>query len=203
MNQFSMMIVYINSKSLYDINERRVRDAEVIGTVVRNTNPAVCLDIGTEEGRSAALISVNAPQSHIYTINIHPDELTSGQGGIYVTSAPSLEQIGWYYRSRNLTNITQIISDTAKWVPNIGIIDFAFIDGCHDRDFVYNDTIKVLANVKPGSFILWHDFNPELRNKLPWIYTVCQGVDLLRKHGKINGNIFHVKNSWIGIYRMS
>jgi len=30
-----------------DVNQRRIRDAECLGTVVRNAQPSLCLDIGT------------------------------------------------------------------------------------------------------------------------------------------------------------
>jgi predicted O-methyltransferase YrrM len=189
-----------NFEVMHDINERRIRDAEVIATIVQNTKPSVCLDIGTAEGHSAALMSVNAPKSQVYTINIPPEEITSGEGGVYTTFAMERERIGSYYKSRKLSNITQIISNTAKWEPNIGVIDVAFVDGSHDKEFVYNDTVKILDNAKPGSFILWHDFSLEWWNKLPWVYDVCQGVSLLRERGKIKGYILHVRNSWIGIY---
>ena len=185
---------------IHDVNERRIRDAEVIAIIVRNTNPSVCLDIGTAEGHSAALMSVNAPKSQIYTINIPPEEIASGEGGRYTTFALERERIGSYYKSRNLNNITQIISNTTKWVPNIGVIDVAFVDGSHDKEFVYNDTRKILENAKSGSFILWHDFNLEWQNKLPWVNDVCQGVDLLREQEQIEGYILHVRNSWVGIY---
>jgi hypothetical protein len=189
-----------NFEVMHDVNERRIRDAEVIATIVRNTNPSVCLDIGTAEGYSAALMSVNAPKSQIYTINIPPEEIVSGDGGGYTTFALERERIGSYYKSRKLGNITQIISNTSNWKPNIGVIDVAFVDGSHDKEFVYNDTRKILDNAKSGSFILWHDFNLEWSNKLPWVYDVCQGVNLLRERGRIKGYILHVRNSWIGIY---
>ncbi len=63
-----------------DLNERRLRDAQSLATIIRNTNPAICLDIGTAEGHSAALMAVNAPQAQIYTINIPPEEILSGDG---------------------------------------------------------------------------------------------------------------------------
>src|SRR5258706_11949370 len=185
-----------------DFNERRIRDAEAIATVIRNTNPSVCLDIGTADGNSAALMAENALQSQVYTVNIPPEEVLSGEGGVYTTIAMERERIGSYYRSKGYKNITQILENTAKWEPNIGVIDVAFVDGCHDTEFVYNDTKKVLANSKSGTFIMWHDFNPELQQKFPWIYDVCKGVELLLEEGLIQGNIYHVKNSWVGIYRV-
>lgn len=79
----------------------------------------------------------------------------------------------------------------------------AFIDGSHDTEFVYNDTVKMLKEMKPGSFVLWHDFNLELAIKYHWIRSVCLGVEKLYREGHIKGRIFHLRNSWVGIYKVS
>jgi hypothetical protein len=113
------------------------------------------------------------------------------------------EKIGIEYKKRNFKNIKQIYANTAKWKPNIGIIDVAFIDGCHDKEFVYNDSRKVLEHMKPGSFILWHDFNLDLAKKYNWINDICQAVEDLIKENYVKGRIFHIKNSWVGIYKVS
>ena len=69
----------------------------------------------------------------------------------------------------------QILANTATWEPDFGPIDVALIDGCHDAEFVYGDTRKVLARCREGSLILWHDFHPALRRVYPWIASVCDG----------------------------
>jgi predicted O-methyltransferase YrrM len=185
-----------------DVNQRRIRDASTLGLVVRNSNPAVCLEIGTAEGHSAALMSVNAPHAQVYTVNILPEDIVSGAGGKLTTIALDRQRIGCYYRERKLTNITQIFANTHQWHPDIGTIDVAFIDGCHDADFVYNDTKLVLKYTKPGSFILWHDFNLELVRKHISIYHVCKGVERLLAEGLVSGHIFHLRDSWTGVYRV-
>jgi predicted O-methyltransferase YrrM len=185
-----------------DVNQRRVRDAESLATVVCNAKPSICLDIGTSTGYSAALMAVNMPKSQVYTVNIPPEEILSGEGGNMTTIALEREKIGFYYRERKLTNITQIFANTAQWEPNIGTIDVAFVDGCHDTDFVYNDTRKILKHAKPGSFVLWHDFNLELVNKYDWIHSVCLGVEKLFADGLVRGRVFHIRDSWLGIYRI-
>ncbi len=187
---------------LEDANQRRVRDADCLATVVRNARPAVCLDIGTATGRSAALMSVNAPESRVFTVNIPPEEIASGDGGEKVTRAFERNEIGSYYRERGLTNITQILANTARWEPDVGTIDVAFIDGCHDAEFVYNDTKKVLRHMRRGSFVLWHDFHPGLVEPFDWIHDVCRGVDRLLAEGLVQGRILHVRDSWTGIYRV-
>ncbi|MBN1147312.1 MAG: class I SAM-dependent methyltransferase [Anaerolineales bacterium] len=185
-----------------DVNERRVRDAESLATVIRNTKPAVCLDIGTGLGYSAALMAMNAPEAQIFTINIPAEELAHGEGGVFTTGVIDRDQIGSYYRGRGLTNIIQILANTAHWQPNIGAIDVAFIDGCHDTKFVYNDSIKVLKHAKPGAFLLWHDFNLDLVDKYEWIRSVCLGVEALFARRFLKGRVFHVRDSWVGVYRL-
>lgn len=184
-----------------DVNRRRVRDAESLATVVRNINPAACLDIGTGLGHSAALMAVNAPTARLYTVNVSPEDF--GAAGTLTTVKLEKPQIGSYYRERNLRNITQILANTAHWEPDIGCIDVAFIDGSHDCDFVINDTLKVLARMRPGSFVLWHDFNLSLIHNYPWIKSVCLGVEVLLARGALTGRVFHIRDSWVGVYRVA
>jgi len=185
-----------------DDNERRLRDAETLATVMCNLEPKIALEIGTAEGHSTALMAINSPKTTVFTVNILPEEINSGEGGVFTSGSIEKERIGKYFRELGIKNIVQIFANTAIWEPNLGIIDVAFIDGCHDSDFVHNDTVKILKNMKSGSFILWHDFNPELSIKYDWIDSVCIGVEKLYEENLIKENIFHIKNSWIGVYKL-
>lgn len=185
-----------------DINERRIRDAEVLGAVVANINRKTILEIGTSTGVTTVYLAKNAPKSHVFTINIPAEDLYDGKGGINTTIALEAAEIGKEYKKLGLQNITQIYENTATWEPNIGEIDIAFIDGSHDTKFVFNDTVKVLKNMPSGSFIMWHDFNPALRKKFHWINDVCKGIELLYKKGYLTDRIFVLKDSWIGLYRV-
>jgi predicted O-methyltransferase YrrM len=187
---------------LEDVNQRRLRDAECLATVVRNVRPSVCVDIGTSTGHSAARMAVNAPDAEIFTLNIAPEELRDGKGGRLTTVAIERDRLGSYYRERKLQNITQLIVNTTEWEPKIGVIDVAFIDGCHDSKFVFDDARKVLKYMKAGSILLWHDFNIDLVDKYSWIYSVCLGVERLFSKGLLRDRIFHIRDSWIGVYRV-
>lgn len=189
--------------SIVDINARRIRDAECIGTVMCNTNPSVAIEIGTCTGHATSLMAINAPQAKVYTLNITPEEIVVGEGGELTTVSLEREEIGSYYRERKLTNITQFFGNSARWKPDIGTIDVAFVDGCHDAHFVYNDTRKILRSMRSGSFVLWHDFDPNLVRKFGWIRSVCLGVEKLFADGLLNGHIFHVRDSWVGIHQVS
>lgn len=184
---------------LEDVNGRRIRDAESIAVVMKNAAPKVALEIGTSDGRTTALMAGNAPESMVFTVNIPPEEIA--EGGKLVTYAPDRDRIGKYYRERGFKNVTQILANTKTWKPDIGSIDVAFIDGCHDTEFVINDTKKIAAHLSRGGFILWHDFNLDLVNRHEWIYSVCLGVEKLYEKGILKGPLFHVKDSWVGIFR--
>jgi glycosyltransferase involved in cell wall biosynthesis len=41
----------------------------------------------------------------------------------------------------------------------LGPLDFAFIDGAHDRDHVTSDTLKAYRQLVPGGCLVWHDFD--------------------------------------------
>jgi hypothetical protein len=185
-----------------DLNMRRLHDAEVIGTVMANTRPERALEIGTSEGRTTALMAANSPDTEIHTINIPPEDLARGEGGELVTGALERDAIGRVYRELGCRNVHQIFANSANWVPELGPVGVAFIDGCHDTEFVYGDTVKALSIAEPGSFILWHDFNFQLVKTYHWIYDVCMGVEELYRTKKLSGRIYHLRDSWVGLYRV-
>jgi predicted O-methyltransferase YrrM len=186
---------------LEDLNDRRIRDAEIIGTVCCNSNAKILLEIGTASGHSTALMAQNAPDGVVYTVNLPPEEAKFG--GNLITNAPSYGEIGSYYKEKGMKNIKQIYANTAKWEPDFGPIDIAFIDGCHDADFVFNDTRKVLKKCKVGSIILWHDFSLEKIQNFFWTSEVARGIEKLYNMKMISGRILHLQDSWIGFYQVT
>lgn len=188
--------------SIEDLNQRRILDAQTLGLVSRNINPTVCLDIGTGHGHSAALIAVNAPKSKVYTVNIDPQEAKQGKGGKLITQAYSISDIGKYYKGRKIKNIKQLIANTNSWNFYLPNLDLAFIDGCHDRKVVYTDSIHGLKLVKPGGFLLWHDFNPEVSRIFAWVDQVCLAVDDLYRRKKLASYVFMLRHSWTGLVQV-
>ena len=186
-------------KDLSCVNDRRLHDAEVLGAACCGS-PKTLLEIGTLYGHATALMARNAPEGTVYTVNIPPEEIE--EGGKRTTRAPSREEIGRYYRESGLTNIVQILANTAVWEPDIGTIDVAYIDGCHDAGFTYNDTKKILRHCRPDSLILWHDFNPA-SIKIHDIHSeVCRGINQLYADGLLKNKILHLQDSWVGLYRV-
>jgi len=181
-----------------DFFDRKRRDAECICTIAANSSSS-CLDLGTSDGRSAFKMATNIREGKVYTVNILPEQY-KGDGNA-ITHLLNSEQIGIFFRERNIGNIEQIYADTMTWqIPEtINNLSCVLVDACHDSDFVYSDTKKIFDRVKPGGFILWHDFNPLLRNKYDWINSVMTGVERFLNEFQLDIEIIHLKNSWIGI----
>lgn len=183
-----------------NVNNRPRRDREVLAAACANAPGPHLLEIGTGTGASTVVMSVNAPAATIHTVNIAPEDIAAG--GTLTTFAPERAVIGSRWRERGCTNVTQILANTAHWTPTLPTIDLAFIDGCHDADFVRHDTRLVLARARPGTLILWHDFHPGLIHRFGWIRSVCEGVEMVADAGLITGPIYHLRDSWVGLYRV-
>lgn len=190
-----------NYKYPEDINGREEKDAETLMTLCRNFVTTAALEIGTSTGLTTLGMARNAPQATIYTVDIPQEEALSGKGGRLITHVLNPEAVGYHYKLLGVSNVKQIFANTATWKPDIPPLDLAFIDGCHDRKFVFNDTLKVLPFIKPGGFIVWHDANPTLSSIFPWIGEVCDAIGdlIVRKH--ISPFLFHVRDSWMVVWR--
>lgn len=183
-----------------DVNSRRIQDARVIAGACCNAEPKIILEIGTSRGHTTAVIAENAPDATVYTVNIPPEDIT--EGGKLTTHALHRDDIGRYYRDRGCSNVHQILANTAVWGPDFGPIDVAFIDGSHDAEFVFNDTVKILRQCRPGSLLMWHDFCPRLMMNSSSKGNVCAGIERLLKKRVIRAPIYHLRDSWVGIMQV-
>src|SRR6185312_4493090 len=74
-------------------------------------------------------------------------------------------------------------------------LDFAFIDGAHDLQHVLSDTLKVYEILRPGGYLVWHDFTSpadwvevrqaleRLRFREPVVHVAGTAVAFLQKGG--------------------
>ena len=71
-------------------------------------------------------------------------------------------------------------------------IDFAFIDGAHDFRHVTSDTLNVLEVLRPGGWIVWHDFTSSVR----WVE-----VRRALEHIRFEDQILHVTGTAVAFMR--
>lgn len=181
---------------------RKRRDGEILSTLAANTT-GVFLDIGTSHGRSAYKFARNAPGSTVHTVNALPEQLGQSAGNL-VTHSLNKDQIGRYFREKNITNIIQHYANTQEWVmpDEIDELSIAFVDGAHDKDCVYRDTINAYERLKPGGYIAWHDFSPRFRSVYPWIDEVMSAVEFFIAMEHLHDAEIHCLDySWIGFLK--
>lgn len=186
-------------ESLVDFNSRRKQDALVIATAMLNMKPKIAVEIGTSLGEMTLMMHKNSPGSHIYTVNAPPELLDSGKGGKNTTISWDLGRIGEAFKSIDPNLITQVISDSKAWNPP-NDIDFAFIDGCHDTEYVISDTKLILSHASETCVIVWHDANPKKSRVFPWVWDVCKGIDILIAEGAISGPLYLLQDSATLLY---
>ncbi|GDY21646.1 hypothetical protein LBMAG56_29930 [Verrucomicrobiota bacterium] len=185
-----------------DLNSRQRRDAEVLTTLAANV-AGDCLDLGTSHGRSAYKLATNlAGRGIVHTVNILPEQYQATSGQL-ITHLLTKEQIGAYFRTHGITGINQIYADTCNWTMPAELRDFAvvFVDAAHDTAAVLKDSLQVFDRVKPGGYLVWHDFNPGLRRKFDWIDAVMRGVELFFAQKGFSPEIVNLRHSWMGVWR--
>jgi predicted O-methyltransferase YrrM len=132
---------------------------------MREVETKAALEIGTFDGNTTLNIAANLPEDgQVVTIDLPLDKQTDyalhieGQDLRNVTDRAT---VGLQFKSHPLEKrIKQVFGDSAMldWSKLGGPFDFAFIDGCHDYNYVKSDTENALRVVRPGGLIMWHDY---------------------------------------------
>jgi hypothetical protein len=187
------------SFATYHLNGRRLKDASLIAYAAANAVSGDAIEVGTSTGEMTSLIAENMLHSTVHTLDILPSQLNAGK---HITHILNEDKIGAVYRKKGMTNVQQHYCDSLEWNPEIHDVAFAFIDGCHDFNYVINDTLKIKRCLKSGAYLCWHDFNPDLAFTFPWILPVCQAIDHLLQTNVINTPILYLHDSFTGICRI-
>ena len=189
--------IYIQENDT-DKNGRKIKDAEVLATIAKNIGGDL-LEIGTSTGHGTYRLAVNT-NGKVYTLNALPEQI----GGNNITHILKKEEIGSFLREKKISNYEQIYENSLRWIPDAKLLNsvgLAFIDGCHDTEYVLKDSLKAWSCLKEGGFLIWHDFNPELRGRFQWIDAAMRGVEIFLKTRKPETKVYHLRNSFIGMMR--
>lgn len=185
-----------------EINGRKRRDAEVLCTLAANALDNV-LELGTSHGRGAFKLATNLSHGlRCHTVNILPEQ-HDASGGKMVTHLINKDQIGSYYRERNVRNVEQLYANTARWeIPaHVRNLSMIFVDAAHDEENVYLDSKLVWDRLAPGGFIVWHDYS-QLYRHFDWIDASMRGVErFLREYGMDQLEVINLRHSWCGVLR--
>ena len=120
--------------------------AECIYTIFSSLTPKTILELGTCCGFSSSYMSFFAPNSKIYTIE----------------GSPNIAEIAKEnHRFFGLSNVSVFVGRfdivLPKLLEEISPIDFAFIDGHHDREATLSSFKQILPFMAKGGVMLFDD----------------------------------------------
>jgi SAM-dependent methyltransferase len=181
---------------------RKRRDAEVLMTLAANCR-GDALELGTSHGRGTVELAGNLTGGVVHTVNVLPEQLAAaGDAGVHVTHLLKRDEIGSFWRARGARNVRQIHANTLTWRPTAELdgVGLAFVDACHDADAVRSDSQLCWRLLRPGGFLVWHDWSPFARS-YEWIDSVMRGAAAFLADHRLHGPVVHLRGSWTGILR--
>lgn len=155
-----------------------------LGAIARMLQPKLVVEFGTFRGGSTLAIASNMSHSgKVVTVDIDPSTRSTHEHGL--GTGLSEFDVGCLFKNTRFERmIEQRFSNTLSFESSdlVGKADLVFVDADHTYEFVKRDTLKALTLVRPGGWLLWHDYTWEPQN------SECAGVtkavnEFLEQHG--------------------
>jgi predicted O-methyltransferase YrrM len=122
-------------------------------------------EFGTFKGISITQLALNLPpDSEIYTLDLPDEQLNTQFSTDPEDAAIAVEQgKGSLVPAALRPRIQFLKSDSARFdeSPFAGKLDFVFVDGAHNYEYVKNDSEKGWRMLRPGGIMAWHDCRPQ------------------------------------------
>ena len=134
-------------------------------SLLLDREPEVVLEIGTYNGATTRLMTLNLSRAKIHTLDL-PPEVSSEE--LHQSKLPkddfhliAKRSVGEAFVSDpSITNITQHYGDSATWdFSPVQGFDFVFIDGSHTYAYIRSDTIRCAEAAAVWATFVWHDFD--------------------------------------------
>jgi predicted O-methyltransferase YrrM len=171
-----------------------------LGAITRMIQPKLVVEFGTFRGGSTLAIASNMPQEgRVVTVDIDPSTRSTHEHGL--GTGLSDFDVGCLFKSTRYERmIEQRFCNTLSFDTSdlSGKADLVFIDADHTYEFVKRDTAKAMTLVKPGGWLLWHDYTWEPQN------SECAGVTkAVNEFLQANGNCVQIAKTRFAIHKTS
>jgi predicted O-methyltransferase YrrM len=169
-----------------------------LGAITRMIKPARVVEFGTFEGGSTLVMAANmAEDGSLVTIDLDPSERGTHEHGLGTGMLDF--DLGCLFRDTRYAPMIQQRYGNTLHVDDhdlVGGADLVFIDADHTYAFVKQDTAKALTCVRPGGWIVWHDYTWEPE------HSECAGVtravnEFFQQHGRC----VHIEGTRFAIHR--
>lgn len=151
--------------SLHDDSGTRLDEMLILGTATCALRPKAVFEIGTYNGRTTSIFTLNAPpDARIITLDLPPNASVQAETGAYIDTDVELvkgRKTTNFIHDLNLADrVKQLHCDSMQFdpTPYRGSIELGFIDGAHALPFVRNDTEKMAVMMADRGVVFWHDY---------------------------------------------
>lgn len=181
-----------------------LEDTVFFSQFLARLRPLRVFEFGTNWGISTANIALNTPEdARIWTMDVcqemfSPDALAADRELQMILTR---EHTGWFYRQSAALHkkVEQVFADSrtfdmATMREPEGGFDLVLVDACHKYDFVLKDTENALKKLRPGGWILWHDYYPDVSS---WVDVFRYLSDFARTHQ----GVMHAKGTHFAFWR--
>ena len=139
----------------------RAADTHAVLTLLAHAQPRRVLEVGTALGHMTANLTEWTPDdAHVFSLGIVRGMVARGAAE-QDNEAPSRAELGRLADHFGKAHKAYfIIADSMTYdFGRLAPLDFVFIDGGHDLEHALNDTRRAYEAIKPGGWLVWHDFN--------------------------------------------
>jgi predicted O-methyltransferase YrrM len=171
----------------------------VLGAIATMINPTLVVEFGTFQGGSTLALAANMPDGgRVVTVDLDPAERRTHEHGLG-TGLMDFD-LGCLFRgTRYESMIEQRYSNTLAFDADdlLGRADLVFVDADHTYEFTKRDTAKAESLVRPGGWILWHDYTWAPEN------SECAGVTkAVNEFFQHHGACFQIAKTRFAIHRV-
>ena len=145
----------------------RAADTHAVLTLLAHAQPRRVLEVGTAFGHMTANLTEWTPDdAHVFSLGIVQGMVARGAAEQDI-EAPSRAEFGRLADHFGKAHKAYfIIADSMTYdFGRLTPLDFVFIDGGHDLEHALNDTRRAYEAIRPGGWLVWHDFN----SPVPWV----------------------------------
>ena len=141
-----------------------LRELYLLSALVKQSKSQNIFEIGTFKGTTTLHLAVNSePNTRIFTLNLPVSSMPSAESVSFdhKTKFEEEAQTGEKYRGTDVApKIIQLYGDSAVYdfTPFYNRMDFVFVDGSHQYEFVKKDSMNAFKLLKENGLILWHDY---------------------------------------------
>lgn len=141
-----------------------IEELAILAVITREVQPRNVFEIGTYRGRTALNFALNSPvECRVCTMDLPPAQRDEFKRSTHTADAALIEAsaTGVDYRGKTgAEKIVQLFGDSTSYdfSPYRNQMDIVFVDGAHHLAAVMSDTRNALEMIRPGGWIIWHDF---------------------------------------------